>query len=166
MGRFLARGRVFPLTRPYVMGILNVTPDSFSDGGRYCSPGLALARGLELQAQGADVIDLGGQSTRPGFTAVPWQEEWDRLKEVLPLLLRELDAPLSVDTFYPQVAEKALEAGAHIINDVSGFGEGMLAVVAGSGCGCVVMFPGGGEGRSVSGAAPRWTTPPPGPLNA
>ena len=97
MGRFAARGRVFPLTRPYVMGILNVTPDSFSDGGRYCSPELALARGLELQAQGADVIDLGGQSTRPGFTAVPWQEEWARLKEVLPLLLRELDAPLSVD---------------------------------------------------------------------
>ena len=156
MGRFAARGRVFPLTRPYVMGILNVTPDSFSDGGRYCSPELALARGLELQAQGADVIDLGGQSTRPGFTVVPWQEEWNRLKDVLPLLLRELDVPLSVDTFYPQVAEKALAAGAHIVNDVTGFGKEMLRAAAGSGCGCVVNCPLGGQGGEVLAATRRF----------
>ena len=80
---------------------------------------------------------------------MPWQEEWNRLKDVLPLLLRELDVPLSVDTFYPQVAEKALAAGAHIVNDVTGFGEEMLRAAAGSGCGCVVNCPLGGQGGEV-----------------
>ena len=75
---FCARDRAFPLTRTYVMGILNVTPDSFSDGGDYLDPEAALAHALEMAALGADIIDVGGQSTRPGYEAVPWEEEWAR----------------------------------------------------------------------------------------
>lgn len=140
---FAARGRVFPLTRPYIMGILNVTPDSFSDGGRYLDPAAALAHAKDLQAQGADILDIGGQSTRPGHTPIPPEEEWERLQAVLPAILREVRVPVSIDTFYPWVAEKALEAGVHIINDVSGFPDEMLEAVADSGCGCVVMCPTG-----------------------
>lgn len=147
--RFQVRGRDFPLTRTYVMGILNVTPDSFSDGGSYFSPQRAVARALELEEEGADVLDIGGQSTRPGYTPVSPEEEWSRLKPVLPEVLARTGLPVSVDTFYPQVAQKALEAGVHIINDVSGFGEEMLRAVAGSGCGCVVMCPKGGDGGDV-----------------
>src|SRR5699024_73900 len=84
---FLARGKGFPLTRTYVMGILNVTPDSFSDGGRYLDPAAALARAREMEQEGADILDVGGQSTRPGHTPVSPEEEWTRLKEVLPALL-------------------------------------------------------------------------------
>ncbi len=159
---FLARGKSFPLTRTYVMGILNVTPDSFSDGGRYLDPAAALARAREMEGEGADILDVGGQSTRPGHTPVSPEEEWARLQEVLPALLAGTKLAVSVDTFYPQVAVKALEAGAHIINDVSGFGEGMLAVVAGTGCGCVVMFPGGGGGRRRRRGGPGVLLPPPG----
>lgn len=142
---FLARGREFPLTRTYVMGILNVTPDSFSDGGKYFSPRQAVARALELEKEGADLLDIGGQSTRPGYRPISPEEEWARLAPVLPEVLARTKLALSVDTFYPQVAQKALEAGAHIINDVTSFGEDMLRAVAGSGCGCVVMCPLGGE---------------------
>lgn len=141
---FLARGHVLPLDRPYIMGILNVTPDSFSDGGRYFDPSAALARAKEMEAQGADILDVGGQSTRPGYTAIPQEEEWERLEAVLPAVLREVRVPVSVDTFYPWVAQKALELGAHIINDVSGFPDEMMEAVAGSGCGCIVMCPTGG----------------------
>jgi dihydropteroate synthase len=130
------------------MGILNVTPDSFSDGGDYLDPEAALAHALEMAALGADIIDVGGQSTRPGYEAVPWEEEWARLKPVLPGLAAA-GLTLSVDTFYPQVAQKALEAGARIINDVSGFGDEMLRAVAGSGCGCVVMHPRGSGGGGI-----------------
>lgn len=156
MIRFLARDKQFPLTRTYVMGILNVTPDSFSDGGRYLDSDAALRRAREMEEEGADIIDIGGQSTRPGYTPIPPEEEWARLKELLPALRAGTSLALSVDTFYPQVAEKALLAGADIINDVSGFGEEMLRAVAGSGCGCVVMFPHGGEGGDVREAARRF----------
>lgn len=140
---FTARGKRFPLTRPYVMGILNVTPDSFSDGGRYLSPAAALSRAREMERQGADIIDIGGQSTRPGYEPIPPAEEWRRLSPVLPALLQETGLAVSVDTFYPWVAEKALALGVHIINDVKGFPDEMLQVAAGSGCGCVVMCPTG-----------------------
>lgn len=141
--RFQAKARVLPLTRTYVMGILNVTPDSFSDGGRFLDPEHALARAWEMVQEGVDIIDLGGQSTRPGYTCVSPAEEWARIKDVLPRL-KDMAGPLvSVDTFYPQVAQWALEAGADVINDVSGFGDEMLRAVAGSGCGCVVMHPRG-----------------------
>lgn len=131
-----------PLDRTYVMGILNVTPDSFSDGGEYLDPAAALERALEMKAEGADLIDVGGQSTRPGYTAISPEEEWERIRDVLPALVKKTGLPISVDTFYPWVAQRALEAGASILNDVTGFGPEMLAVAAGSRCGCVVMDPG------------------------
>lgn len=145
---FRARDREFPLTRTYVMGILNVTPDSFSDGGDYLDPEAALAHALEMAADGADIIDVGGQSTRPGYEAVPPREEWARLRGILPRLV-EAGLAVSVDTFYPWVAEKALAAGVHVVNDVSGFGDEMLRAVAGSGCGCVVMHPRGAAGGDI-----------------
>lgn len=104
-----------------IMGILNVTPDSFSDGGRFCNPAEAVAHALEMQDKGADIIDIGGQSTRPGSRMVDAEEEWQRLAPVLPQLVKSLEVPISVDTYYQLVAERALEQGVHIINDVSGF---------------------------------------------
>ncbi|MFZ5591245.1 MAG: dihydropteroate synthase [Bacillota bacterium] len=111
-GRQLEIGR-----RTLVMGILNVTPDSFSDGGRFFEPERALEQAQRLVAEGADIIDLGGVSTRPGHTPVPVDEELRRVLPVLRLLLQHLDVPISVDTFTPEVARVALEEGAHILND-------------------------------------------------
>lgn len=107
-------------SRTYIMGIINVTPDSFSDGGDNFSPDQALKTAIEFEKQGADILDIGGQSTRPGAMHITAEEEWDRLKKVLPLIIKNTNIPISVDTFYPEVAEKALEMGCHIINDVSG----------------------------------------------
>jgi len=105
-----------------VMGIVNVTPDSFSDGGKYYEPGEAVRRALNLIDEGADIIDLGGESTRPGATPIGWEEEWERLEPVLGELgsrSEELgDVRLSVDTYHPETAERALKAGAKIINCV------------------------------------------------
>ncbi|MCR4420337.1 MAG: dihydropteroate synthase [Clostridia bacterium] len=103
--------------RTLVMGILNVTPDSFSDGGLYLDPGKALARAQEMVAEGADLIDVGGVSTRPGHTPVPAEEEWRRLAPVLGRLAETVEAPISVDTWRAEVARRALETGAHLIND-------------------------------------------------
>lgn len=145
--QFQGGENIFPLDRTYIMGILNVTPDSFSDGGKYLDLQAAVDRAVSMAREGADIIDIGGQSTRPGYEAISPQEEWERIKEVLPAVVRETGLPVSVDTFYPWVAQRALEAGASILNDVSGFGEEMLRVAAGSQCGCIVMHPGGGEGE-------------------
>ena len=131
------------------MGILNVTPDSFSDGGKYLAPEKALAHALEMEQEGADIIDIGGQSTRPGYKAVPAEEEWARIGPVVEAVVKGTSAAVSVDTFYPEVAKRALEAGAHIINDVSGFGDEMLSAAAGSGCGCIVMHPRGAIGGDI-----------------
>ena len=106
--------------RTLVMGILNVTPDSFSDGGQYSDPEAALRRAVQLQEQGADIIDIGAESTRPGSERISEAEELRRLVPVLKKLKGHLDVPISVDTYKPGVAEKAIEHGAHIINDVSG----------------------------------------------
>lgn len=126
--------------RTLVMGILNVTPDSFSDGGRYLDPDAAIARGRELFAQGADLVDLGAESTRPGAAAVPPAEQVRRLEPVLRALARESGAVLSVDTRSAEVAAAALALGAHAINDVSGLGDpDMAATVAPSGAGLVLM---------------------------
>ncbi|MGQ9558553.1 MAG: dihydropteroate synthase [Desulfurispora sp.] len=119
-GTFLldCRGRQLEIgRRTLVMGILNVTPDSFSDGGRFFEPERALQQAQRLVAEGADIIDLGGVSTRPGHTPVPVEEELRRILPVLRLLLQHLDVPISVDTFTPEVARAALEEGAHILND-------------------------------------------------
>lgn len=126
-----------------VMGILNVTPDSFSDGGLFNEPEKAVKRALEIQNFGADIIDIGAQSTRPGFKKISSDEEWERLRPVLERLNGNLDIPISIDTFYPEVAEKSLQMGASIINDVTGFEDKkMFEVASKSDCGIVIMFSG------------------------
>src|SRR5213595_3617173 len=117
---------------PLVMGILNVTPDSFSDGGRFNSLEFALSRAEEMIADGADMIDIGGESTRPGTPTLPVDEE---LRRVIPAVyaLRDLGKPLSIDTYKPEVMREALIAGADMINDVNGFrAPGALEAVADS----------------------------------
>lgn len=128
--------------RTLVMGILNVTPDSFSDGGRYNNVERALQHAREMVAEGADIIDIGGESTRPGHEPVSEQEELERVIPVVEALHRELpQVPLSVDTYKAQVAREALRAGAHIMNDVWGFkAEARMAEVAAEfGCPVVLM---------------------------
>lgn len=127
------------------MGIVNVTPDSFSDGGEHFSAEDAVKCALALEGDGADIIDIGGQSTRPGHTPVSDKEEWSRLEPVLKNLKGRLNVPLSVDTYYPYVAQKALETGADIINDVSGvISSEMAEIVRESKCGWVIMHNGSG----------------------
>jgi dihydropteroate synthase len=106
--------------RTLIMGILNVTPDSFSDGGKYYDPDRALARALEMEDEGADIVDIGAESTRPGSQRISEAEELRRLIPVLKRLRGKLAAPISVDTYKAGVAERALELGAEIINDPSG----------------------------------------------
>lgn len=117
--KLLARQFEFVFPRPaLVMGILNVTPDSFSDGGQFLDPEAAVARGLELEAQGADLVDVGGESTRPGAAPVPESEELRRTIPVIERLRRRLKIPVSIDTMKPAVARAAVEGGASIVNDV------------------------------------------------
>ncbi|MFX3624181.1 MAG: dihydropteroate synthase [Ectobacillus sp.] len=103
-----------------IMGILNVTPDSFSDGGRYDELEAAVLRAEQMVAQGADIIDIGGESTRPGFRKVPEQEELQRVIPIIRAISEKVHAPISIDTYKAEVAKQALEAGAHIINDIWG----------------------------------------------
>jgi dihydropteroate synthase len=134
------RGRTLVLDRPLVMGILNVTPDSFSDGGRFRDAGPALARAREMAAAGADLIDVGGESTRPGAPPVAPEDEAARVVPVLRALSELLDVPLSVDTRKATVAAEALDAGAAVVNDVSALGDARMAgVVARAGAGLVLM---------------------------
>ena len=106
--------------RTAILGVLNVTPDSFSDGGRYSDPDRAFARALELEEQGADIIDIGAESTKPGSERISAAEELRRLVPVLKRLKGHLTVPISVDTYKAEVAERAIEHGAEIINDPSG----------------------------------------------
>ena len=133
--------RTLLLDRPLVMGILNVTPDSFSDGNRFFSCESAVARALELEREGADIIDIGGESTRPNAPAVSLAEELERVVPVIEALAGKLSVPISVDTYKAEVARAACAAGAEIVNDVSGlfFDEGMAAAVAQADAGLVVM---------------------------
>ncbi|MEC4176303.1 dihydropteroate synthase [Adlercreutzia sp. R21] len=129
----------FDTSTPVIMGIVNVTPDSFSDGGSYLDADAAVAHGLDLAAQGAAIIDVGGESTRPGSDPVDPETEWQRIGAVI-AALSERELCVSVDTRHAEVARRALEAGASIINDVSGFRDpAMVEVARHSGCGCVVM---------------------------
>jgi len=114
----LPGGRHLDLTRPRVMGILNVTPDSFSDGGRYLDAGRALAHAERMVDEGAALIDIGGESTRPGADAVPLDEELRRVVPVIEKLAGRLTVPLSVDTSRPEVMRAAVAAGAALVNDV------------------------------------------------
>jgi dihydropteroate synthase len=106
--------------RPLLMGIVNVTPDSFSDGGQFLDRGAAVARALQLAADGADILDIGGESTRPDSEPVPADEELRRVLSVVEQLSRQVSIPLSIDTSKAVVAKAALDAGAEIINDVTG----------------------------------------------
>jgi dihydropteroate synthase len=127
--------------RVQVMGVINVTPDSFSDGGLYADCGRAVERALEMEAEGADIIDIGGESTRPGSLPVSAEEELRRVLPVIDRLRGRLRVPISVDTTKRAVAERVVEAGAEIINDISGlrFDAGLAEVAARSGAGLVLM---------------------------
>jgi len=126
--------------RTLVMGVLNVTPDSFSDGGRYLDPEAAVDRGLEMAADGADLIDVGGESTRPGAEPVPVDEEASRVVPVIKRLAAEAMVPISIDTRHPEVARAALDAGATVVNDVSGARDPrMFEVAAAAHAGLVMM---------------------------
>ena len=130
-----------PSRRPLLMGIVNVTPDSFSDGGRHADAGAAVEHGLALVAAGADILDVGGESTRPFSDPVAAAEEWRRVGEVVRRLAAEGGVPVSIDTSKAEVAARALESGAEIVNDVTGL-EGdpdMLRVVVGSDAGVCAM---------------------------
>jgi dihydropteroate synthase len=110
-----------PGERTYIMGVLNVTPDSFSDGGRYLSEAEAVQQGLRMARDGADIIDVGGESTRPYADRITAQEEMDRVIPVIEALHRELTIPISVDTCKARVADEAFRAGASMLNDISAF---------------------------------------------
>src|ERR1700704_684950 len=116
----LARRSVPYGQRTLVMGVLNITPDSFSDGGKFYSPESAAEHGLTMIAAGADIIDIGGESTRPGSAFVSEAEELARVIPVIEMLTTETSIPISVDTTKSSVARAALEAGAEIVNDISG----------------------------------------------
>ncbi|WP_340674379.1 dihydropteroate synthase [Moorella sulfitireducens (nom. illeg.)] len=126
------RGPLILGRRTLVMGIINVTPDSFSDGGRFFDPGAAVEHAHRLVEEGADIIDIGGESTRPGHEPVPAEEEWHRLEPVLKRLVAEIKVPISVDTYKSITARRALDLGVDIINDIWGCrGDADMAAVCG-----------------------------------
>lgn len=151
------RGRDFDLSRRgMVMGILNTTPDSFSDGGSFLDPQAAVEHGLRLAAEGADILDIGGESTRPGAESVSAEEELRRALPAVRALREKTTALISIDTSKAAVARAALEAGADIINDVTGLrgDPAMAALAAETGAGVVVMHM-QGEPRTMQ-AAPQY----------
>lgn len=135
-------GKIFDTeNETYIMGILNVTPDSFSDGGRYDRLDAALSHAEQMIAGGADIIDVGGESTRPGHVQIPDEEEIGRIAPVIRELKRRFDVPVSADTYKSEVARAAIDAGADMINDIWGlkYDEKMADVIAGSGAACCLM---------------------------
>jgi len=133
-------GRVLRLDRPRVMGIVNVTPDSFSDGGAHDSTEAAVAHGLQLVAEGADLLDIGGESTRPGAAPVALEEELRRVVPVIEQLAAQTQVPISIDTFKPEVMRAAVAAGAGMINDIHALRQdGALAAAAELGVPVVLM---------------------------
>lgn len=140
------------LTRPKVMGVVNVTPDSFSDGGRYAHVGAAVEHALALVAQGADILDIGGESTRPGAEPVEASEELTRVIPVIMGIRAQWDGPISIDTLKPTVARSAIAVGATIWNDVSALG-GEMAVQSALELNCdVVLMHMRGEPRTMQDA--------------
>jgi dihydropteroate synthase len=128
-------------TKPVIMGILNVTPDSFSDGGRFLAPKAAMEHGKKLATDGADIIDVGAESTRPGHTPITAEEELARLEPMLGALTNSLDIPFSIDTSKARVARRAAELGVSVVNDVWGFQKdpAMADTVAEAGMAAVLM---------------------------
>ena len=108
------------------MGIVNVTPDSFSDGGKFLDPALAVEHAIRLVDEGASIIDVGGESTRPGADSVPAEEEWRRVGPVLKALRAKTDARISIDTYKPEIAAKAVSLGADMVNDITGLRDGRM----------------------------------------
>lgn len=133
--------RCLDLSRTLVMAILNVTPDSFSDGGKFIATDDALRQAEKLIADGADIIDVGGESTRPGGVRVSAEDETRRVAPVIAAIVKRFDIPVSIDTTKSLVAERSLLEGAEIINDVSGlrFDEKLAELAANSGCGLILM---------------------------
>lgn len=133
--------RVLNQAKPLIMGILNVTPDSFSDGGRYETIDEIVKKAHQMVAQGADIIDIGGESTRPGSNVVSMKDELSRVIPVIERLSKELDVPISIDTYKAEVARRAVLAGAQIINDIGGgkFDADMPKVMAESGAYVILM---------------------------
>ena len=128
------------LTTPRVMGIVNVTPDSFSDGGKFAAINLAIEHALKLAEEGADILDIGGESTRPNATPVSLQEELDRVIPVIEGLIKQINIPISIDTYKPQMMQAAIASGASMVNDVRALQEdGALEVVAKSNVGVCLM---------------------------
>ncbi len=127
--------------RTLIMGVLNVTPDSFSDGGEFQNPENAARHAVSMVKEGADIIDIGGESTRPGAKKITPEEEINRIKDVLEILIKKVDVPISIDTYKSQVAEYALSRGASIVNDISALraDNDMAKVVAKYGAGVVLM---------------------------
>lgn len=125
----------------YIMGILNVTPDSFSDGGRFCTPDAAVYHAQEMVEDGADILDVGGESTRPGHVQISDEEEIARVVPVIEALKARFDTPVSVDTYKSRVAKAAVDAGADLVNDIWGlkYDEKMAEVIAASGVACCLM---------------------------
>lgn len=135
------KSQILKIDRPFIVGILNITPDSFFDGGKYFNIDKAIERGKEIEKEGADIIDIGGVSTRPGSIPVREDEEMERVIPVIKILSKELKIPISCDTFRSKVAEKAIESGAKIINDISAFSmdKSLLEIIKNSNCGYVLM---------------------------
>jgi dihydropteroate synthase len=142
---FTCRKFQLDLTTPRVMGIVNVTPDSFSDGGKFSSTNLAVEHALKLAQEGADILDIGGESTRPNATPVSLQEELDRVIPVIQALVGKIQIPISIDTYKPAVMQAAIVAGASMINDVralqegAGLKESALEIAAKSNVGVCLM---------------------------
>jgi len=128
------------LDHTVLMGIVNVTPDSFSDGGKFLDPALAVEHAVRIADEGAEILDVGGESTRPGADPVTAEEEWRRVEPVLKALRPKTDAKISIDTYKPEIAAKALTLGADMVNDVTGLrDEAMVRVVAAEHVPVVIM---------------------------
>ena len=121
---------VLNYNKPLIMGVLNVTPDSFSDGGKFLDADKAVAHAKQMIKDGADIIDIGGESSRPGSDPVSEEEELKRVKPIIERLVKEIEVPISIDTCKPRVAEECIKLGAKIINDISGLNKEMRNVAA------------------------------------
>jgi len=136
----MSRPPLSAIKHTLVFGILNITPDSFSDAGEYMDPKKAIDRALEMEAEGADVIDIGGESTRPGSEPTSLEDELERVVPVVKKLAKVLKVPISVDTYKPEVAKAAVAAGASVINDITALQKPAMAELAGaSGCDIILM---------------------------
>lgn len=151
MAYFCGKNFSFELNRKtYIMGILNITADSFFDGGKWNTPERALEHALQMEADGADILDIGAQSTRPGHIPMTADEELAVLQNYLPQIAEAVKIPISVDTFFSRVADYALTHGASIVNDVSGtFNSDMAQIVQSHGAGWIVMHSGKSDANHV-----------------